>query len=593
MADADAIVIGSGHNGLVAAFRLARAGWRVAVLERASVIGGAIRTENVTLPGFRHDLYATNLSLFRSSLVYREHQADFDRAGLRFVTCHEAFASAYPDGRSVRIYTDADLTASEFSKCSAADLEGWRQVVSAYRRVAPRILPFANMALPSWEAAGQALATLAGLRTGVFELRNLVFGSARQFVDRFFRTEEAKGAFLPWAFHLDFAPDVPGGAAFAFVTSASAHLNGLVLAEGGADAIVSALRALIEAHGGTIHTSTEVAKVLVEDGRAIGVKTSSGNVLMASRAVIANVTPRLLFGRLVPAAAVPSQVRERALRFRYGPGVFMVHLAVARHLDWKGAEDLWRFNYVHLNGKADDITRTYAQCMEGLIPSRPMMVVSQPTRSDPSRAPEGSAVLRLQVRAVPATIAGDAAGSISPTRLDERQGRVCRPGCRAVVGARTRRRADNPRAPRDVTRGLRARKSQSDRRRLCVREPPSRPELLRAAISRVDTLPHADRAPVHGRRLDLAWRWRQRCIGIPGRRRPYVKVLRKPVRAELKAGGDSSIENLLAPGIQTSWKFFAPSNSAGSSGHGSSSPQTPSIGHAISFRRGTRFGIDV
>ncbi len=410
MADVDAIVIGSGHNGLVAAFRLARAGWRVAVLERAPVIGGAIRTESVTLPGFRHDLYATNLSLFRSSRVYRDHQVDFDRAGLRLVTCHEAFASAYPDGRSVRIYTDADRTASEFSKCSAADLEGWREVVSAYRRVAPHILPFTNMALPSWEAAGQSLAMLAGLRTGVFELRNLVFGSARQFVDRFFRTEEAKGAFLPWAFHLDFAPDVPGGAAFAFVTSASAHLNGLVLAEGGADAIVSALRALIEAHGGTIHTSTEVAEVLVEDGRAIGVKTSSGNVLMASRAVIANVTPRLLFGRLLPAAAVPSQVRERALRFRYGPGVFMVHLAVSRHLDWKGAEDLWRFNYVHLNGKADDITRTYGQCMEGLIPSRPMMVVSQPTRSDPSRAPEGNAVLRLQVRAVPATIAGDAAG---------------------------------------------------------------------------------------------------------------------------------------------------------------------------------------
>src|SRR5688500_3545057 len=74
MADAEAIVIGPGHTGLVAAFRLARAGWRVAVLERASQIGGAIRTENVTLPGFRHDLSATNLSLFRSSLVYRQHQ---------------------------------------------------------------------------------------------------------------------------------------------------------------------------------------------------------------------------------------------------------------------------------------------------------------------------------------------------------------------------------------------------------------------------------------------------------------------------------------------------------------------------------------
>ena len=96
MADADAIVIGAGHNGLVAAFRLARAGWRVLVLERSPAIGGAIRTESVTLPGFQHDLFATNLALFKTSLIYREHQAELEAAGLRFITCPEAFASAIP-----------------------------------------------------------------------------------------------------------------------------------------------------------------------------------------------------------------------------------------------------------------------------------------------------------------------------------------------------------------------------------------------------------------------------------------------------------------------------------------------------------------
>jgi phytoene dehydrogenase-like protein len=418
MADADAIVIGSGHNGLVAAFRLARAGWRVVVLERASTIGGAIRTESITLPGFRHDLFATNLSLFKNSLVYREHREEFERAGLRFIACHDAFASVYDDRKSVRISTDATQTAAEFASCSTTDLEGWHEVVSIYRRLAPHVLPLTSMALPSREAARQALRMLFYLRGGVLDLRDVIFASPQRFVDRFFRTDEAKGAFLPWAFHLDFAPDVAGGAAFAFITGVSAHLNGLTVASGGAGAIVSALRELIEANGGAIQTGTEVSEILVEGGRAIGVRTNAGDVLTAARAVIANVTPSLLFGRLLSSSAIPHRVRKRAAQFRYGPGVFMVHLALSGHLDWAARDDLWRFNYVHLNAKAGQIATTYEQCSKGLLPSRPMMIVSQPTHADPSRAPPGCATIRLQVRAVPAVITGDAAGAIREHNWD-------------------------------------------------------------------------------------------------------------------------------------------------------------------------------
>jgi phytoene dehydrogenase-like protein len=253
---------------------------------------------------------------------------------------------------------------------------------------------------------------LFGLRAAVFDLRDVIFGSPRQLVDRFFRTDEAKGVLLPWAFHLDFGPDVRGGAAFAFLAAASAHLNGLAVAQGGAGAIATTLRRLIEDRGGIFCTRTEVTEVLVEGGRAVGVRTAGGDILTAARAVIANLTPRLLFGRLLPARWVPARVRTRALEFRYGPGVFMVHLALSRHLAWKAGEDLHRFMYVHLNGKADEIAATYAQCMSGLLPTRPVIVVSQPTYADPSRAPTGSAVMRLQVRAVPALIAGDAAASI-------------------------------------------------------------------------------------------------------------------------------------------------------------------------------------
>ena len=276
MADADAIVIGSGHNGLVAAYCLAHAGWRVIVIERAQNIGGAIRTDTVTLPGFRHDLYATNLSLFTGSRFYRDHGAELERAGLRFITCHEAFASAYRDGRAVRVTTDPEGTQAEFARCSTSDGEGWRSLVSIYRRVAPHVLPFTSMPLPSREAASQALRMLANLRGSVLELRHVIFASAGQFVDRFFQSGEAKGVLLPWGFHQDFGPSIKGGAAFAFLASLSAHVKGLVVAETGADAIISALRRLIEDRGGKIYTNTEVSEVLIEGFRAVGVRCSDG-----------------------------------------------------------------------------------------------------------------------------------------------------------------------------------------------------------------------------------------------------------------------------------------------------------------------------
>ena len=412
-ADTDVIIIGSGHNALTAAFRLANAGWRVIVLERASKIGGAVRTEAVTLPGFQHDLFATNLSLFKNSLIAQAHRQELEKAGLQFITCHDAFATAYRDGTAVRVYTDPERTAAEFQKCSDFDLSGWWKLVSIYRRLAPEILPLTQMPLRSRQAMLRMVGTLAKLRTGAFDLRDVIFGTPRRLVDRFFQTDRAKGVFLPWAFHLDFAPDVPGGAAFAFISSVSAHLNGLVLARGGAGSISTALQAMIEAKGGAIHPATEVAQILVQGNRAVGVKTSAGDLLTASHAVIASVTPPLLFGRLLSDAALPDWTRRRASSFRYGPGVFMVHLALSRNIDWLGADDLWRFNYVHLNGGADDISRTYAQCMQGLLPDRPMIVVSQPCFADPTRAPAGRNLVRLQVRAVPAQIAGDAAGTIS------------------------------------------------------------------------------------------------------------------------------------------------------------------------------------
>lgn len=417
-ADFDAIVIGSGHHGLICALRLADAGWKVLVLERSSEIGGAIRTVERVHPGFRHDLYAINLSLFTSSLVYQTYRAEFERDGLGLIRPDEPFASAFPDGRSVRIYRDAARTEAEFAQYSPQDAEGWRRVVNLFKTLAPQTLPVTNMPLPSRSAAAQLARMALHLRFDLRHLRHAIFGSAGAFAERYFTTEETRGVFTPWAFHLDFAPDITGGAAFAFVSAVSAHLGGLVLARGGSGNVVHALECMLERRGVVIRRAAEVAAILVENGRAIGVRTVAGDEMRAGRAVIANVTPRALFGRLVPESALPAEFHRRALDYRYGPGVFMVHLALARPLEWRGGDDLAKFMYVHLNGRPAEIAKTYRQCMAGQLPERPMMVVAQPSHADPSRAPPGGAAVRIQVRAVPARIAGDAAGQIAGREWD-------------------------------------------------------------------------------------------------------------------------------------------------------------------------------
>ena len=413
MADYDAIVVGSGHNGLVAALYLARAGWRVIVLERADQPGGAMTTREVTLPGFRHDIFSTNMALFRSSTAYQELRPEFDRAGLQFLVSDYPYASTYPDGKAARVYKDPERTAEEFAKHSAADLQGWKEVVGLYQRTAPYLLPILKTTLPSWAAGRHLWRMFRGIgASGMLELSHVILKSPRGYVDSFFHTDEVKGLFIPWGLHGDQGPEVSGGAAFLFVTAISHHLHGQVAARGGTGNVISALRSLIEEKGGVIRTRAEVARVLVERGRAAGVRTAAGETITVSRAVIANVTPPVLFGSLVPPDALPAAFKTRAARYRYGPGSFMVHLALREPLAWNSGDDLARFSYVHLNGKPDEVSLTYSQAMAGYLPARPVLVVAQQTSHDPTRAPAGNHTLWVQVRAVPARINGDASGVI-------------------------------------------------------------------------------------------------------------------------------------------------------------------------------------
>lgn len=409
----DAVVVGAGHNGLAASVILASAGWSVLVLERNDAPGGAVRTEEVTLPGFRHDLFATNMNLFAGSPFAAEYGDELAQHGLRFAHCDKPFGSVFPGDRFVGVCTDQAETRRAIESVAPEDVDAWTTLADWFGSVAPHIFPLLGASIPSMKAAkalfrgSRALGT-----TWPLDLARLVLQSSRQFTEEHFSSPEVRALCASWGMHLDFPPDAPGGALFSFLETFASNANGMVLAEGGARTMIDALVALLGARGGEIEVGSPVTRVLIEDGKATGVETEAGERIAADRAVIANLTPKVLFGPLVPEPALPVRFLERVAAFTHAPGGLMVHLAMEDLPDWRAGDHVKEWAYVHIGPYMEDMTLAYQRAVAGLLPERPTLVVGQPTSVDPSRAPRGKHVLWVQVRVVPSEIRGDAAGDI-------------------------------------------------------------------------------------------------------------------------------------------------------------------------------------
>jgi phytoene dehydrogenase-like protein len=399
----DVTVIGSGINGLSAAALLAKSGKRVIVLESNDAPGGAIRTEEVTLPGFRHDLFAMNLGLFAGGPVMAALGEDLARHGFALVPSSRPFCSVFPDGTMIGVQTDAEATRASVAQVAPADVEAWDRLGARLGEIAPFLIGFLSSDLPSWGAVRTAWRAHRALGTdGVFDLIKQGLSSTRSFADENFTSPKTKALLASWGMHLDFAPDISGGALFSYLETLGGQMFGMVIGQGGASSLVTALVRVIEENGGEVRCSARVETILTDRGRAIGVRTASGDEVRAD-SVISNVNPRLM-PAMLPAEESARPEVQRANEFRPGLATMMVHLALDSLPDWT-AQDARTFNYVHIGPYMDDMARAYTDAAAGLLPERPTLVVGQPTVSDPSRAPEGKHVLWVQVRVLPLQIA--------------------------------------------------------------------------------------------------------------------------------------------------------------------------------------------
>ncbi len=406
----DAIVIGSGHNGLVAAAYLARAGLSVEVIERNPVAGGAVASEELTEPGFIHDTFSSWHPLFKLSAAYAELGPELEARGLRYCeTPEETTAHVLPDGSASLAYRDPARTAEGFDERDRAaylsEMEGFGATIPTVGELLGTELYSARAAKLAWRL-GRSLG-----RRGALTFGSDLLSSARAWFQTRFAGPEIADLYSPWSLHTGIPPDAAGSGFQVLAIAGSLHAVGLPVVGGGAANFVHAFERLIGDHGGRVRTGTEVSRILTRRGRAVGV-VAGGEEVAARHAVIANTTPTQLYGRLLADGGAPASAVSQGLRFRYSPrGGMQIHVALREPLRWRDSR-LDRMPIVHLSDGSASVALACAQSAAGLLPARPTVVVGQPTVVDPGRAPSGAAVLWIQLQQVPYAPSGDAAGEL-------------------------------------------------------------------------------------------------------------------------------------------------------------------------------------
>lgn len=351
--DMDAVVVGSGPNGLAAAITLARAGLKVTVVEASATIGGGARSEALTLPGFVHDVCSAIHPLAASSPFFRtlpllEH-------GLRWLHPEVQLAHPLEGDEAALLFRDLAETAARLAGDADRYSALFSPIVARWEELAPDLL--APLHFPRHPVPCARFGLYALLPASL--LGRSVFGA-----------DPARALFAGMAAHSFLPLERPLSAAFGLILGALGHVAGWPVAQGGSGAISAALASYLRRLGGEIVTGCAVRSLAD---------------LPAARIVMLDLTARGVAN--IAGERLPSGYRRRLAQYRYGPGVFKIDWALDAPIPWR-AEGCRRAATVHVGGTAAEIARGECEVWRGTHPERPFVLVAQPTIVDPSRAPE-------------------------------------------------------------------------------------------------------------------------------------------------------------------------------------------------------------
>ena len=381
----DAVVIGAGPNGLVAANHLLDRGWSVIVLEEQPEVGGAVRSDSEVHPGFVHDTFSAFYPLAAASPTIMGF--DLERHGLRWVHAPAVLGHPRPDGSWALLHRDRDITAALLDEQHPGDGEAWQLLCQEWDRIGAQIV---GALISPFPPVRHGLGALARLRSvGGLRFVQTLLTPAVELGRARFGGESPRLLLAGNAGHADIPLDASGSGLMGLLMTMLGQTVGFPVPQGGAGKLSQALADRARSLGASVVCSSRVVHVDVDGGRATGVRLADGERVLARRAVVADVVAPHLYGGLVDETDLPARTTKAMSRFRLDPSTVKVDWALDGPVPWASPPP-HAPGTVHVADSVDQMTEALSQVAANAVPARPFMLAGQMTTADPTRSPAGT-----------------------------------------------------------------------------------------------------------------------------------------------------------------------------------------------------------